>query len=333
MIPAQQVVDLMKFELDSEGSDRYLFDTDFKPAINSAIKWLVFVFNRAFEGNKFSGENLRDLIKTRIWVANSFSRVQFDETAVGDELWSYLGVHPEPTVYPNDVAPPQPNAYTSTFIPSLSYISSDYSAKKLSVEKWNENKKNVFEAGNTIITTGDFKSYAYLTDVNYSSSNYLQDKEIEIRPSVGGQFVGITYLKVPTAIALITENIDPNARIIFGATSDETIKKDEIKITVVATGFDIEGSARTDFANFGKKEEDDESDDEFRKSEISSFIDEEEPSDLMNGFGSNDDFSNENFRSSPKRKSKDLDDDNESPLNDSDDDIEIPAFIRKKIGK
>lgn len=209
MIPAQQVVDLMTFELDSEGSDRYLFDTDFKPAINSAIKWLVFVFNRAFESNKFSGENLRDLIKTRIWVANSFSRVQFDEIAVGDELWSYLGVHPEPTVFPtNSVPPVQPNAYTSAFIPGVSYISSDYSAKKLSVEKWNENKKNVFEAGNTVITTGDFKSYAYLTDVNYSSSAYLQDKEIEIRPSVGGQFVGITYLKVPTDITLITDDIE-----------------------------------------------------------------------------------------------------------------------------
>ena len=207
MIPAQQVVDLMKFELDSEGSDRYLFDTDFKPAINSAIKWLVFVFNKAFESNKFSGENLRDLIKTRIWVANSFSRINFDEAVVGDKLWSYLGIHPEPTVYPNGVAPVQPNVYTSAFIPSLSYISSDYSAKKLTVEKWNENKKNIFEAGNTTLI-GDFKQYAYLTDVNYSSSNYTQEKEIEIRPSVAGQFVGITYLKVPSEIDLITDDVE-----------------------------------------------------------------------------------------------------------------------------
>ena len=208
MIPAQQVVDLMTFELDSEGSDRYLFDTDFKPAINSAIKWLVFVFNRAFETNKFSGENLRDLIKTRIWVANSFSRVKYNEVVVGDELWSYLGVHPEPSVFPIASVPPvQPNAYTSAFIPSVSYIGSDYSAKKFSVEKWNETKRNVFEAGNNIMT-GDFKSYAYLTDINYESSTYLQDREIEIRPSVAGQFVGITYLKVPSEIVLITDDIE-----------------------------------------------------------------------------------------------------------------------------
>jgi len=207
MIPAQQVVDLMKFQLDSEGSDRYLFSTDFKPAINSAIKWLVFVFNRAFESNKFSGENLRDLIKTRIWVANSFSRVSFDEAIVGDKLWSYLGVHPEPTVYPNGVPPVQPNVYTSAFIPSLSYISSDYSAKKLTLEQWNENKKNLFAAGNTTLT-GDLKSYAYLTDVNYASTLYLQAKEIEVRPSVASEFLAITYLKVPSDITLITDNIE-----------------------------------------------------------------------------------------------------------------------------
>jgi len=64
MIPVQAVVDLMKAEIDSEGSERYLFDQDFKPAINSAIDWLVFVFNRAFENNKFSGEHLNDLIRT-----------------------------------------------------------------------------------------------------------------------------------------------------------------------------------------------------------------------------------------------------------------------------
>ena len=77
MIPVQNLVDFMKFELDAEGSDRYLFDQDFKPAINSAMNWLVSVFNRAFENDKLSSENLRDLIKTRVWVANNFSRIKF----------------------------------------------------------------------------------------------------------------------------------------------------------------------------------------------------------------------------------------------------------------
>jgi hypothetical protein len=208
MIPVQEVVDLMKFELDSEGSDRYLFDLDFKPAINLSIKWLVFVFNRAFEENKFSGENLRDLIRTRIWVANNFSRIAFDNIATGDELWSYLAVHPEPTVYPLGSLPPVlVNDYTSVFLPNISYVSSRYSANKLTVEKWNESRDNIFEPGNSLLT-GSLKNYAYLTEADYSSTTYLQEKEIEVRPDVSGQFVAMTYLKNPSNVALITDDIE-----------------------------------------------------------------------------------------------------------------------------
>jgi len=209
MIPVQEVVDLMKFELDAEGSERYLFDLDFKPAINLSIKWLVFVLNRAFEENKFSGESLRDLIKTRVWVANNFSRIKFDNAATGDELWSYLAVHPEPTIYPTGSLPPAlANDYTSAFQPNISYVKSKYSANKLTVEKWNESAGNVFEPGNTI-TTGSLKSYAYLTEINYSNAtNYLQEKEIEIRPDISGQFVAMTYLKTPNDVALIGDSIE-----------------------------------------------------------------------------------------------------------------------------
>jgi hypothetical protein len=209
MIPVQEVVDLMKFELDSEGSERYLFDLDFKPAINLSIKWLVFVFNRAFEENKFSGENLRDLIRTRIWVANNFSRIKFDPLFTGDELWSYLAVHPEPTVYPTGSLPPAlANDYTSEFQPDIAYVKSRYSANKLTVEKWNESSDNVFEPGNSLVG-GSLKSYAYLTEVDYSTATtYTQDKEIEIRPDVSGQFVAMTYLKNPSNINLISDNIE-----------------------------------------------------------------------------------------------------------------------------
>lgn len=210
MIPVQNVVDLMRFELDSEGSDRYLFDQDFKPAINSAIDWLVFVFNRAFENNKFSGESLTDLIRTRIWVANNFSRINFNPAVVGDNFWSYLGIHPEPEVYPAGSIPPAlPNDYTSLFIPNVSFVGSKYTAKLLTLEKWNENQDNVFAPGNGTLLQDGLKTYAYNTTVDYSSAApYTTAGEIEIRPAVPGQFVGITYLKTPTKVNLISDNIE-----------------------------------------------------------------------------------------------------------------------------
>ena len=48
----------------------------------------------------------------------------------------------------------------------------------------------------------------------------------------------LTMLEINEAANIITENIDPNARVIFGAVTDEEIRKGDIHITVVATGFD-----------------------------------------------------------------------------------------------
>ena len=39
---------------------------------------------------------------------------------------------------------------------------------------------------------------------------------------------------------IITESIDPDAKIIFGTINDERLKKGEIKVTVIATGFPAE---------------------------------------------------------------------------------------------
>lgn len=48
----------------------------------------------------------------------------------------------------------------------------------------------------------------------------------------------LTMLEINEAANIITESIDPNAKVIFGAVVDDQIKKGEIHITVVATGFD-----------------------------------------------------------------------------------------------
>jgi cell division protein FtsZ len=49
-------------------------------------------------------------------------------------------------------------------------------------------------------------------------------------------------LEINEAANIITESIDPNAKVIFGAVIDDQVKKGEIHVTVVATGFDVERS-------------------------------------------------------------------------------------------
>ncbi|MFC1609294.1 cell division protein FtsZ, partial [Patescibacteria group bacterium] len=48
----------------------------------------------------------------------------------------------------------------------------------------------------------------------------------------------LTMLEINEAANVITENIDPNAKVIFGAVTDDQVRKGDIHITVVATGFD-----------------------------------------------------------------------------------------------
>ncbi len=51
----------------------------------------------------------------------------------------------------------------------------------------------------------------------------------------GGDDLGM--LEIQDAARVITESIDPHARVIFGAIKDDKLKKNEIKVTVIATGF------------------------------------------------------------------------------------------------
>lgn len=49
----------------------------------------------------------------------------------------------------------------------------------------------------------------------------------------------LAMAEINEAAKIITDKIDPDAKVIFGAVHDEKLKKGEIKITVIATGFSI----------------------------------------------------------------------------------------------
>jgi cell division protein FtsZ len=58
----------------------------------------------------------------------------------------------------------------------------------------------------------------------------------------GGDDLGM--LEIQDAARTITESIDPHAKVIFGAIKDDKLKKNEVKVTVIATGFPEEASAQ-----------------------------------------------------------------------------------------
>jgi cell division protein FtsZ len=69
----------------------------------------------------------------------------------------------------------------------------------------------------------------------------------------------LTMFEIQDAAKVITESVDPNAKIIFGTVRDEKLKKGEIKITVIASNFpesSLRGKASSSlFQNFNADED------------------------------------------------------------------------------
>ncbi len=59
-------------------------------------------------------------------------------------------------------------------------------------------------------------------------------------------------LEVHEAAKIITESVDPNAKIIFGAIKDDKLKKGEVRVTVIATGFPSGAGAPRGAPLFGR---------------------------------------------------------------------------------
>ncbi len=112
--------------------------------------------------------------------------------------------------------------------------------------------------------------------------------------------------EVNEAAKVVTESADPNAVIIFGAILDPTMK-DEIKVTAIATGFDMVNSDKSVITkrDLLKKDEKEEFDTpaEWRSKKIE------------------------------VEKGKNTTNEVEEKANEEEDESEIPAFIRKKMGE
>jgi cell division protein FtsZ len=127
--------------------------------------------------------------------------------------------------------------------------------------------------------------------------------------------------EVSDAAKVITSAADEDAKIIFGAVIDEKMK-DQIKITVVATGFDgkSKNNTKTEIKSYTPNPFI-ESEKEKEESNISPWGDKKSKTPAI-----------KNIPLKPlvdKKNEKSLDQD----LNlDEEDDLSVPAFIRKKMG-
>jgi len=133
----------------------------------------------------------------------------------------------------------------------------------------------------------------------------------------------LTMLEINEAANIITESIDPNAKVIFGAVVDETIKKGEVQITVVATGFDADAVNESPVEKMSRMtiEEMKQSEKQEEKKERITFPNREHKMIIE-----------EKIPPKPVRPAAGFNRTGIS-IEDEDDELEIPAFIRRKMGK
>jgi len=133
----------------------------------------------------------------------------------------------------------------------------------------------------------------------------------------------MTMLEINEAANVITESIDPNAKVIFGASIDESAKKGELTITVVAAGFDSEMVSEP-LSSIQPVSMSRETKSASEEPMISSplFSDEEKPKFIIE----------EKMAPKPKRQIN-FESKTSAIGEEEDEELEIPAFIRRKMKK
>ena len=169
-------------------------------------------------------------------------------------------------------------------------------------------KKVMKNAGSALMGVGNASGENKAVDAAKSAINSPL-LEISIDGAKGILFTvtggpSLSMNEVNEAAKIVTESADANAVIIFGAVIDPSMK-DDIKVTVVATGFSDDKLNSVRSANNNQQNQSFFTGGTFKKSDI--FVDNEKPE---------------------VKQSID-----QSSVATKDDELDIPAFIRKKMGE
>lgn len=127
----------------------------------------------------------------------------------------------------------------------------------------------------------------------------------------------LSMLEIQDAARVITESIDPNAKVIFGAVLDPKLKKNEVKVTVIATGFPENAGGTKSSSLFQLAKKDAENKGEEKENKIYNSVS------ILGA-------SQENAKKEEKKENAEKKDDKSSQDDKDDDDWGgVPAFLRR----
>ena len=203
-LPVQNIITDCNQALDSGGSTFWDVNLDFVPAINRGQDYILQLIQPRLGAKKFNEENLKGIIKNRIYQSDIYSRIYVDGANI---TWGLVSV----VVNPQVAIPP---GVASTYIPlplaaNRSGYNADYitvpgsgkSCRRLNSQEFNSNTGNPFEAGYVSPNPNNPNvSYGYLSHVDFQSQyDATMPYGITISPAINPAIpVSITFINYPT---------------------------------------------------------------------------------------------------------------------------------------
>ena len=195
--------------LGTAGTQRYLDDQHYIPAIQAAQRRFNGLVGSVFAENKGSEEMFRDITEVRVFQTNELGGITLLASQLGHKVWSIAGVYPEPTTTPNsDIAPIPPNL--SQWRQDLTMQKpGKYGCERMTLEQAAIAQDNQYMSGNETLAAGPRRSYGYYI-MNRTSDSWLPgDVEFVVTPEsiCGRKLMVVAYLKGVDPIVSLAETI------------------------------------------------------------------------------------------------------------------------------
>lgn len=194
--PASDLKAAMQAYLGTFGTQRYLDQPHFIPAIQAGMRRFKALVGGILANNKGAEELFGEVSFTRIFQTSAFGDIRLRASQLGHQVWTVVAIYPEPITRPDTSilpAPPQDSLYRS----DLSLLApGKFPCQRLTAETAAIAQGNRFMSGNEILAPGPRRSYAYYIRGDKSLGYQSGDIELIVAPqSICGQkLMGVTYL-------------------------------------------------------------------------------------------------------------------------------------------
>jgi hypothetical protein len=195
MLLASNLAADLEFLVDDENSERYSFDSDYEPALNMAVRYIMSAFDKAFDSGVLAPTIFNELLTgliatpTQIQDEDAVKVALTSGLIITEKLWRIVGVDPAPVI-----------SGTTDYVMAGARL-----AKFIPFINSGGVNEDPFAAGYADMST-DVDQFTY-THINTITPDATGAQYLIVRPKPLDK-VGIIHLRTPTLIVETTTKVE-----------------------------------------------------------------------------------------------------------------------------